>query len=48
MRPLLYAPDPREHDLRTVPDRVAEVADLHAPLLHGRQSLEIRTRLREN
>jgi bifunctional non-homologous end joining protein LigD len=40
--------DPREHNLRTVPDRVAELGDLHEPLLHGRQSLEIRTRLREN
>jgi bifunctional non-homologous end joining protein LigD len=40
--------DPREHNLRTVPDRVAELGDLHEQLLHGRQSLEIRTRLREN
>jgi bifunctional non-homologous end joining protein LigD len=40
--------DPREFDLRTVPARVAEVGDLHEPLLHGRQSLAIRTRLRDN
>ena len=40
--------DPREHNLRTVPERVAELGDLHEPLLHGRQSLEIRTRLRHN
>jgi bifunctional non-homologous end joining protein LigD len=40
--------DPRAHTLRTVPDRVAELGDLHAPLLRCRQSLEIRTRLREN
>ena len=38
--------DPRSHNLRTVPQRVAEVGDLHAPLLHGRQRLAIRTRLR--
>jgi DNA primase len=40
--------DPRDFNLRTVPTRVAEVGDLHEPLLHGRQSLAIRTRLREN
>jgi DNA primase len=40
--------DPREHNLRTVPGRVAELGDLHEPLLHGRQLLEIRTRLRHN
>jgi bifunctional non-homologous end joining protein LigD len=40
--------DPREHNLRTVPGRVAEVGDLHEPLLRGRQLLEIRTRLRHN
>lgn len=40
--------DPREHNLRTVPDRVAELGDLHEPLLRGRQSLGIRTRLRGN
>jgi DNA primase len=40
--------DPREHNLRTVPERVAELGDIHEPLLHGRQSLEIRTRIRHN
>lgn len=40
--------DPRDYNLRTVPERVAELGDLHEPLLHGRQSLEIRTRLRHN
>jgi bifunctional non-homologous end joining protein LigD len=40
--------DPRELNLRTVPARVAEVGDLHAPLLRGRQSLAIRTHLRDN
>lgn len=40
--------DPPEHNLRTVPGRVAEIGDLHEPLLHGRQSLAIRTRLRDN
>ena len=40
--------DPREHSLRTVPERVAELGDIHEPLLHGRQLLEIRTRLRHN
>ena len=40
--------DPRDFNLRTVPARVAEVGDLHEPLLHGRQSLAIRTRLRDN
>jgi bifunctional non-homologous end joining protein LigD len=39
--------DPREHNLRTVPERVAELGDLHAPLLRSRQSLAIRTRLRD-
>jgi hypothetical protein len=39
--------DPREHNLRTVPERVAELGDLHAPLLRRRQSLAIRTRLRD-
>jgi bifunctional non-homologous end joining protein LigD len=39
--------DPRDFNLRTVPSRVAEAGDLHAPLLRGRQSLAIRTRLRE-
>jgi bifunctional non-homologous end joining protein LigD len=40
--------DPRAYDLRTVPARVAEVGDLHAPVLRSRQSLAIRTRLRDN
>ncbi|HEY3541779.1 MAG TPA: hypothetical protein VGK79_04475 [Gaiellaceae bacterium] len=40
--------DPREHNLRTVPARVAELGDVHAGLLRGRQSLAIRTRLRDN
>src|SRR3954447_24308097 len=40
--------DPREYNLQTVPARVAELGDLHAPLLRGRQSLEIGTRLRNN
>jgi bifunctional non-homologous end joining protein LigD len=40
--------DPRELNLRTVPPRVAELGDLHAPLLRGRQSLAIRTRLSDN
>ena len=39
---------PRDFDLFTVPPRVAELGDLHRPLLHGRQSLAIRTRLRDN
>ena len=38
--------DPRALNLRTVPQRVAELGDLHEPLLHGRQRLAIRTRLR--
>ena len=32
--------DPSRFDLRTVPPRVAELGDLHAPLLHGRQRLD--------
>jgi bifunctional non-homologous end joining protein LigD len=40
--------DPREYNLRTVPPRVAELGDLHEPLLRSRQSLAIRTRLRDN
>jgi DNA primase len=40
--------DPREHNLQTVPARVAKLGDLHAPLLRGRQLLEIGTRLRNN
>jgi bifunctional non-homologous end joining protein LigD len=32
--------DPRDHNLLTVPRRVAELGDLHAPLLHGRQRLD--------
>ena len=40
--------DPRDFNLRTLPARVAEVGDLHQPLLSGRQSLAIRTRLRDN
>jgi bifunctional non-homologous end joining protein LigD len=39
---------PRELTLFTVPPRVAELGDLHEPLFHGRQSLAIRTRLRDN
>jgi bifunctional non-homologous end joining protein LigD len=39
---------PRDFDLFTVPARIAELGDLHEPLLHGRQSLAIRTRLRDN
>ena len=39
---------PAELNLFTVPERVAELGDLHAPLLRGRQSLAIRTRLRDN
>jgi bifunctional non-homologous end joining protein LigD len=38
---------PAEYNLLTVPERVAELGDLHAPLLRGRQSLAIRTRLRD-
>jgi bifunctional non-homologous end joining protein LigD len=38
--------DPRALNLRTVPERVARLGDLHEPLLHGRQRLAIRTRLR--
>jgi bifunctional non-homologous end joining protein LigD len=40
--------DPRDYNLGTVPRRVAELGDLHAPLLRSRQSLAIRTRLRDN
>src|SRR4051812_2033486 len=40
--------DPREHNLQTVPERVRALGDLHAPLLRGRQSLAIGTRLRKN
>jgi bifunctional non-homologous end joining protein LigD len=40
--------DPREYSLQTVPARVAELGDLHTPLLRGRQSLAIRQRLRKN
>jgi bifunctional non-homologous end joining protein LigD len=40
--------DPREHTLRTVPARVAELGDLHAAVLEGRKSLAIETRLRQN
>lgn len=40
--------DPREHNLRTVPARVAELGDLHAAVLEGRKSLAIEARLREN
>jgi bifunctional non-homologous end joining protein LigD len=40
--------DPRAYNLRTVPARVAEVGDLHAAVLRSRQSLAIRTRLRDN
>jgi bifunctional non-homologous end joining protein LigD len=32
--------DPSAFDLRSVPERVAELGDLHAPLLHGRQRLD--------
>ncbi len=38
--------DPRALNLRTVPERVARLGDLHEPLLHGRRRLAIRTRLR--
>ena len=38
--------DPREHTLRTVPERVAALGDLHADVLRCRQSLAIRARLR--
>jgi bifunctional non-homologous end joining protein LigD len=44
LRPRL---DPRELNLRTVPARVAELGDLHAPVLRLRQSLAIRARLRK-
>src|SRR3954452_19132596 len=37
--------DPRALNLRTVPQRVAELGDLHESLLHGRQRLAIRARL---
>jgi bifunctional non-homologous end joining protein LigD len=40
--------DPRDYNLQTVPARVAELGDLHAPLLRCRQSLAIRARLRDN
>jgi bifunctional non-homologous end joining protein LigD len=40
--------DPREYNLQTVPARVAELGDLHAPLLRCRQSLAIGERLRKN
>jgi bifunctional non-homologous end joining protein LigD len=33
--------DPRGFTLETVPGRVAELGDLHEPLLHGRQRLEL-------
>jgi bifunctional non-homologous end joining protein LigD len=39
---------PADFNLRSVPPRVAELGDLHAALLRGRQSLAIRTRLRDN
>jgi bifunctional non-homologous end joining protein LigD len=39
--------DPRELNIRTVPMRVAALGDLHRGLIAGRQSLAIRTRLRE-
>jgi bifunctional non-homologous end joining protein LigD len=39
--------DPRELNLRTVPQRVAELGDVHAAVRHCRQSLAIRTRLRD-
>jgi bifunctional non-homologous end joining protein LigD len=32
--------DPRAHNLRTVPERIAALGDLHEPLLHGRQRLD--------
>jgi bifunctional non-homologous end joining protein LigD len=38
--------DPRELNLRTVPDRVRSVGDLQRPLIGSRQSLAIRARLR--
>jgi DNA primase len=31
--------DPRDHNLLTVPPRVAQLGDLHEGLLHGRQLL---------
>ena len=34
--------DPLGFTLRTVPPRVAELGDLHEPLLHGRQRLRLR------
>ena len=40
--------DPREHNLRTLPARVAELADIHAAVVRGRQLLAIRMRLRNN
>lgn len=40
--------DPREHDLRSVPARVAQLGDVHAGVLRGGQSLAIQTRLRNN
>jgi len=40
--------DPREYNLQTVPQRIAELGDLHAPVLRGRQLLAIGTRLRHN
>lgn len=43
LRPRL---DPRDFGLRTVPQRVAELGDLHAPLLRGRQPLATLMRLR--
>jgi bifunctional non-homologous end joining protein LigD len=39
--------DPRAFNLRTVPQRVAELGDLHADVLRLRQSLAIRERLRK-
>jgi bifunctional non-homologous end joining protein LigD len=38
--------DPRDLNLRTVPERVARLGDLQRPLIGGRQSLAIRKRLR--
>jgi bifunctional non-homologous end joining protein LigD len=38
--------DPRAFSLRTVPQRIAEVGDLQRALIGGRQSLAIRSRLR--
>jgi bifunctional non-homologous end joining protein LigD len=38
----------RDFNLFTVPERVAELGDLHESLLHGRQSLAIRRLLRDN